>query len=61
MKIQRLVVLDLIRIFAALAVAMYHAAYLSWSSPASTPGSVLKGAASYPETNFALALGMGGR
>lgn len=29
MKIQRLVVLDLIRIFAALAVAMYHLAYLS--------------------------------
>ncbi|MER9864925.1 hypothetical protein [Mesorhizobium sp. M0185] len=46
----RLVGLDLLRIFAAFSVMLFHFAYWSWApTVASTPKSITGGALQYPE------------
>jgi peptidoglycan/LPS O-acetylase OafA/YrhL len=45
----RLVGIDLIRLFAAWSVVVYHLGFLAWAVPQSTGGRILQGAAAFPE------------
>lgn len=45
----RVVAIDLLRVVAALGVMFFHLGYWTWAAPNNTGGSILRGAASYPE------------
>jgi peptidoglycan/LPS O-acetylase OafA/YrhL len=45
----RLLGIDLIRIFAAWSVVVYHLCFLAWAVPRSTGGRILQGATAFPE------------